>query len=116
MALTGENVKQAIFDLVGFDSDRWYRPDWHGIAETFTPPQAVIIDGDPYVIKTEDSEFAGEGDYNAEVYVVFVVYNQSNTMHFRISGWYQSYEGTDWETNLYEVKPREVKVVKWEVA
>ena len=113
--LTRANVKQAIFDHVGFDPDRSYRPDWFGMEHDFKSPQAVIIDGMPYVIKTEDSEFAGEGDYHAEVYVVFAVSDKDGTKFFRISGWYQSYEGTEWESNLYEVEPREVKSTQWDM-
>lgn len=118
MALTPQNVQKAIFDHIGFDYERtqWpSRPDWFGIESEFKQSQAVIIDDDPYIVQVVDSEFAGEGDYNAAVYVVFQVRNAYEDKAFRIAGWYQSYEGTDWDTNLYEVKPREVKVTKWDL-
>lgn len=113
MAVTAESVQRAVFKHVGFDVDGRYRPDWHGIKYDFTEGQLVWVDDQPATIQVEDARFGGEGDYNTETYVVFRVGTLDAVKYFQISGWYSSYEGTDWESTFKEVKPLEVKVTKW---
>lgn len=113
MTLTSENVQHAVFKHVGFDVDGRYRPDWHSIKYSFDEAKVLWVDDKPVTVTVADAQFGGEGDFNVETYVVFRVGALDEIKYFRIAGWYQSYEGTEWDNNFYEVKPLEVKVTKW---
>jgi len=54
----------------------------------------------------------GQGDH---VHLVFKVTSpKGGVRHFKIDGYYSSYEGTDWDGVLYEVEPREKTVTVYE--
>lgn len=112
MALTPDNVKQALLDHVGY-VDRGYRIDWESVAYDFEKTQILVIDDQGYVAVVADSKFGGEGDFASDCYIVFRVHNSNEEKFFRISGWYQSYEGTDWDDSLHEVVAQPVQVVEW---
>lgn len=113
MAVTAENVQRAIFEYVGFDATGRYRPDWDGIHYSLKDGQAIVIGDGLYVVQTKDYSFGHEGDFNADTYIVFEVRGDDEPRYFQIAGYYQSYDGTTWESNLYQVEPEEVKVIKW---
>ena len=65
-------------------------------------------------VKAIDGEDAGEGDYNASVFVVFEVTDQEgNVRHFRKNGYYQSYNGTEWDGDFFEAKQVEKVITVW---
>jgi len=55
--------------------------------------------------------FEGAGD---NVWFVFKVTKDSETQYFRKSGYYDSWNGTEWDYGIELVKPKEVMVIEWE--
>ena len=68
---------------------------------------------DEYSFKETDS-FGGEG-MGDEIWRVFEVTNlkTEEKIHFRVSGWYDSWNDTEWNEGLELVEPYEVTVIKW---
>ncbi|MEU2002036.1 hypothetical protein ACH47B_13175 [Rhodococcus sp. NPDC019627] len=74
---------------------------------------AVEVDGIG-MVKAIDGEDAGEGDYAAGVFVVFeVTDSEGGVRHFRKNGYYQSYNGTEWDGDFFEAKQVEKVITVW---
>lgn len=48
----------------------------------------------------------GGGDYSCKVF-----HFKQHNVYIKIEGYYSSYNGTDWNDNLYEVVPQEKKII-----
>lgn len=57
--------------------------------------------------------FGGEG-MGDHAHLVFRITNPDGVRHFKIDGYYASYDGTTWDGRLYEVKPVEKTVTVYE--
>jgi hypothetical protein len=67
----------------------------------------LTIDGQKVVAKKEDS-YGGEGQGD-EYWVVFRI----NDQLFRVDGYWQSWEGGEYDGDLYEVEPYQVMVTRY---
>lgn len=69
-----------------------------------------------YVITEVDSTGGGEGEgeYADVVFRVASSYEgATDALHFRITGRYDSWNGTEWDGDFDIVEPREVLVTQW---
>lgn len=82
--------------------------DWYSWEEgnSFTSPYGRIE-----CIAQED---AGEGDYSADIHLIFCLTIDDDRFYFRKNGHYESYEGTTWHDGLKRVYPREKVVLAYE--
>lgn len=64
-------------------------------------------------IEEYDSEGGGEGEGDHAEIVFAVLKDEEVITYFRITGFYSSYSGTEWNEEVEEVAPREVLVTKW---
>jgi hypothetical protein len=66
---------------------------------------------------TGESFSAGElDDRNTQAVVLTVTDSNGDVSYWRVDGYYDSWNGTEWEDDLYEVRPREVTRVLYERA
>lgn len=54
--------------------------------------------------------YEGAGE---ETYAVYRVTQDGVESYWRANGYYMSYDGTTWEENLIEVKPKEVTIIEY---
>jgi len=62
----------------------------------------------------EVEHFGGEGQGDS-MWKVFEIKNKqtNEVVNFRVRGWYNSWNGTEWDGEIEIVKPVEVTVIKW---
>lgn len=76
-------------------------------------------DGGPYVIPGfgtlayVDGEHGGEGSAEHIWQVWSVTDDEGNKQYFQKTGYYASYDGSNWDGSLYEVEPFEKTVTAW---
>lgn len=64
--------------------------------------------------KIEEYEQEGGTDEGSHYHVVLKLSKDGEDTFVKCDGYYQSYEGTNWEgADVYEAKPIEVKVSQW---
>lgn len=115
---TAEDIKQDIVDFLnekhggkyGVYTLDEFTSAFYQFVEDFGWGQAEIelASGTAKVVEFED---AGEGDYSADTHLIFSV----NGQIFRVDGHYESWAGTEWESNdLYEATPVPVLVTEYQ--
>lgn len=72
---------------------------------------SAVVEGLGKVVKVDDYGGEGQGD---EYWVVFSVTKGDVTRHFRMDGWYQSYNGGEFDGDLKEVRPKQKTITVWE--
>lgn len=88
--------------------------DHVGVLEEFTDAVFYDEDGNSWSCELVDSEggYEGGGDYVERVFAFKC--NENVVAHVRGTGFYSSYEGTEWDSNdLTFVNPREVMVIHY---
>lgn len=64
-------------------------------------------------LKKVHSEGGCEGGGDHAEIVFGIMYNGACVQHFRVTGYYSSYDGTDWDDVIEVVFPREVLVTQY---
>lgn len=112
---TAAEIKQEIIDWVNQKNGSTYGPD--SFASVFYDFHEEIDWRDTEIelpsgtVKKVEGEDAGEGDYSADIYIVFSV----NGQLFRVDGHYESWAGSEWEANdMYECAPVQVLVTQYQ--
>jgi hypothetical protein len=112
---TVEQIKQEIIDWVNQKDGSTYGPDeitrvFYDFFDTLNW-RSTEIELPSGTVKLVEAEDAGEGDYSADIYVVFSV----NGQYFRVDGHYESWAGSEWDANdLYECAPVQVLVTQFQ--
>lgn len=101
-------VQSAIIAAIGGEYESEF---WHNLANDYLLDEycKLYIGGDFIVPEVIESKTGSDGDWETSVYVIFKVGDKV----FKKDGRYASHMGTDWDGDLYEVKPKEVQVVDW---
>lgn len=110
MSFTGKEVSEKVseFEESGFDVDyegsiyqKLHYGHWEDKKKT-----EVEVPGLGTLTYIDSYGGEGQGD---DYWVVFKLGKQ----HFRVDGWYSSYEGGELDGEPYEVTPKEVKAIEW---
>lgn len=80
---------------------------WGELGWCLRTPQTV----GNHTVQTEE-QFGGEGQGD-KLWAVFSVKTGDETQYFRMSGWYASYDGFNWDGDLEEVKAQEKTIIVW---
>jgi hypothetical protein len=84
----------------------WHPIGYAGPGEVFS----LVVAGTAEKLTVIDGESGGEGS-GESIWVVFRVGSQ----YFRKSGYYASYDGSNWDGDVQEVTRRQLTVSTWEV-
>src|SRR6266404_8450601 len=99
---------------------------WHGVQEGLTmgvwssargeyDPPNNVVPGLGTVTLEEHFGGEGQGDH---AHLVFRVHCLTDTeewlKYYQVDGYYSSYEGTDWDGDLYQVTPRQKTITVFE--
>lgn len=95
-----DEVKEALKNFASLDPD--FANPWNGWYE---PPLNEEYDlGFNHKVSKVEEAYAREGDFSAEVHMVFKVtetgYRQTER-YFMIRGRYESFDGTNWEEHTF---------------
>lgn len=117
---TAEEIKQDIVDYLNatykgklyhgvYTVDQFTEAFWQFTEDlTWRNAEIELKSG---TAKTVEFQDAGEGDYSAEIFLIFEV----NGQLFRVVGQYESWAGSEWEANdLHEVEPVQVYVTQYQ--
>lgn len=99
MSFTARDVDEAVQDDWGW-SETSYRAK--------TDPFALLLGGKAYVARTVDQSRLGEGA--TDVWVVIEI----DGRHFRKTGYHQSHDGTYWDGQVTEVRPKEKMITVYD--
>lgn len=81
------------------------------VDEYFQEGSQTTIDG--YLFKIVE-KFGGDG-FGVDYWIVFSVEKEEEIKHYRIDGWYASYDGRELDPMDYRlVKPVEKTIIVWE--
>lgn len=72
--------------------------------------KGVTVEG--FHIEQHD-DFGGEG-MGDTMWKVFSVTSEDETFYFKLKGYYDSWNGTDWDGDIKIVEPREITVIVWD--
>jgi hypothetical protein len=72
---------------------------------------APVFDGFKLSVETE---FGGEGEGDSRWIVIKAVSDDGTEQFFRMDGYYASYDGSTWDGEFYEVRPREKTITVYE--
>lgn len=77
--------------------------------------QYISFENNNYKVRSEVDEYGGEGQGEERWNVSKVIDKRTNEVFFlQFSGFYNSWEGTDWSENDWSiVKPTIVEVIQW---
>jgi hypothetical protein len=101
-----EFAQLAIDDVVGENS--YFQPD--DLASV--GGGVVEVKGQQFAVKKVFSEGGGEGE-GEHVEVIFEFKLGKDVAYLRTTGFYESYNGTEWSGVWTEVEPREVVVTQY---
>jgi hypothetical protein len=116
-----ELVKKVVPEIIIEDNkdNKWFSDEDRDYIKSFDgdvfQEYANKIINDDYIIEEEDNfgGYEGAGD------ITYVVYSLTNLetnekIYFKISGWYDSWNGTEWINEPVIVGPKEVIKIEWE--
>lgn len=112
--LTQKEVEQIVIDCSIANGDPIQDEFFCGykMEENFSYGDTKQSNG--YLVKQVDS-FGGEGQGD-EMWAVYEITNETTktiACHVRVQGYYNSWNGTEWDGSLEIVEPYEVKVTRW---
>jgi len=112
--LSLEEMKRVVIGTLvanGLPEERAESLDGYNMEEYFCEdPEYKEFEG--YIIREEESFGGYEGDGDS-IWKVFKVTKDDEVQYFRTSGYYDSWNGTEWERSIELVDPHEVTVIKW---
>ena len=111
-----EEIEQIVRDCMvenGIETEDTYSFDGYILENSFGKRNTKPCNG--YTITIEDS-FGGEGQGD-EMWAVYAIKKENlKEIYVRVSGYYDSWNGTEWNGELEVVEPKNVTVVQWEYA
>lgn len=120
MSFTAADVERAVESSIngeeGFLTDKGYGetvyPNIEGYSSLGYGSGYITLNDQTYFWKSEENIGGeGQGDYAA---VIFSIETDEGKRYFRQSGYYSSYEGTDWDDGAFEeVEPYEKKSIDY---
>ena len=99
LVLNGVDLEEAE-DMSGYTLDEYFNDS----------DDCVKFEGYTITKEARYGGFEGGGD---SVWIVFKVTKDNETQYFRKSGYYDSWNDTEWDSGIELVKPKEVTVIKW---